>query len=83
MSKLLKEHNQGTIKGNLFYQESFESISSAYNTEGGFVEFDRDQDLPISLLGMERGGADDKETNSWNRWIDNNQRYFGIFCSQF
>ena len=70
-------------QGEFVLSESFESISSAYNTEGGFVEFDRDQDLPISLLGMERGGADDRETNSWNRWIDNNQRYFGIFCSQF
>ncbi|MDA7822882.1 prepilin-type N-terminal cleavage/methylation domain-containing protein [Opitutales bacterium] len=55
------------------------NVASLANDVGGIVEFDRYQDLPVSLIGLEQ----DFEPKAMNRWISQNDRYFLIICRQF
>ena len=51
------------------------------NTDwGGVIEFDRSGNNPISLNGFE---DQDFSSSPRNRWINAEDRYFAIICSQF
>jgi prepilin-type N-terminal cleavage/methylation domain-containing protein len=83
--RVVERKQSKNSKGQFVLSNSLESISEAYNSMGGLVEFDHNKelDLPVSLVGLEEGKEDAIATNAWNRWIEEDQRYFGVFCSQF
>ena len=67
-------------------QFKVDSVSLSKNLEsvmtelGGNIEFVRYEGLPVSLSGFE---ASDYSTYAKERWIEEQDRYFAIICTQF
>ena len=54
-------------------------IENAVTDYGGLIDFNRNNDQPISLEGFEFP----EDSNIISRWIEPKDRYFAILCSQF
>ena len=55
------------------------NIDEAKTDYGGSINFERNGDLPVSLVGFEFP----KDSRMLSRWIEPKDRYFAILCSQF
>ncbi len=61
------------------------SILSNYTTENdeGFINFDKSDDIPISLRGLSEFASSNQDDESMNRWVDEKDRFFRVVCSQY
>jgi prepilin-type N-terminal cleavage/methylation domain-containing protein len=74
----LQVRNRQQFKVNsVSLSKSLEFVSTEL---GGEIEFERYGDAPVSLFGFE---ASDDSTYAKERWIEEQDRYFAIICTQF
>jgi prepilin-type N-terminal cleavage/methylation domain-containing protein len=73
------EVNQGSKKLSNYDLADGKVLEETVTEYGGLIEFDRHDDKPVSLDSFEFP-ADNKFLS---RWIEPEERYFAIICSQF